>query len=171
MTLNQDEHLIVHTLLRYVPELLREKLRKLTVKPAYKSLMLGMLNDAYGDSERTNNVHTFVLFSPKIRKKDQELTPIAWATVCSAVWQQDKTNKRCNEISIFVHPDYRGEGLGTVLLKHAKECLKHTKRLWIAFPRTGSGRALFMKMKITDATGWRPVSVIDKDTLIDLDDL
>lgn len=158
---------LVHTKLRNLHPLLKERLEELTLDPKHDSFMHGLLVDAYEDKDRVDRVDVFILFDPRIPEyltADKSLSPVAWAVVHEAYWippEGDK-HRRCNEISVYTDPRWRGQGYATRLVKFAKERLAHTKRRWVAVPDTEAGRALYSKLRITDMSDWIGVNCLDE---------
>ncbi len=164
---------MVHTRIRNLHGSLKNKLEALTISEAHDSFMLGMLRDVYQDTERTGLVHVFILFDPTMPWEiDKTLPPVAWAAVYHAVWDTPTgERKRVNEVSVFVHPDHRGKGFSTRLMRYAKSRLKGSKRKWIAMPFDEVGKAAYAKGGITDGSDWVEVSVLDELDLIEDDGL
>jgi predicted GNAT family acetyltransferase len=87
------------------------------------------------------------------------------------VWETPEGEaKRVNEVGIFVHPDHRGKGFSTHLLKYAKVLLKKSKRRWLAIPDDDAGRAAYATVGITDGSKWSEVSTLDHYNSVFWDD-
>lgn len=168
---------LVHTKLRNLHPILKAQLEKLTLEPRHDSFMYGLLNNLYDDQEKVDRVDVFILFDPRIPEylpdTKKSLAPVAWATVHEAYWIPPESSKhrRCNEISVFTDPRWRGHGYATRLVRFAKQRLAHTKRRWVAVPDDGAGRKLYSKLRITDVSDWIALNALDEYDVIFDDEL